>query len=136
MESNNLSVTTLEKNIQCVKSWSYYDNYQHGPYVYVNENAVGYGPIKVFNATVEIQGKVVFRGDISDRRFEFLKMVAREEKVGIRVHYESSRDSKVLYWTISKKGVARLVDNRWKPSKYKSSKEETDAVEGLTAFFS
>ena len=126
-----LLASSLDIALHHINLWGYYDNYQHGDYV--DENSVGYGPIKVFNATVEINGEEVFGGDVSDRRFDLLKRLAKQFGVGVRVYYESCRDTKTLYWTISKRGIPRLVDNRY-PRKSKASKDEVKP--GLAALFS
>ena len=135
MENEMAIAETLEIAIKDVGNWSYYDNYQHGQYA--DENGLEYGPIKVFNATVEIDGKEAFGGDVSDRRFDLLKRLAKRFGVGVRVYFESCRDTKTLYWTISKTGVPRLVDSRcrFKRTKKRSSEEEK-AMGGLSALFS
>jgi len=43
---------TLLECLHDINEWPHYDNFQHGHYV--NENEVGYGPIRVFNARVHI----------------------------------------------------------------------------------
>ena len=42
----------MEKDIENMKGWSYYDNYQHG--VYRDETMDGYGPCLFMNAAVII----------------------------------------------------------------------------------
>lgn len=76
-------------DVALVKSWSYYDNYQHGHYI--NENNTGYGPIRVFNATVLIDGVEVFGGDVSVKRFDHLVKLSKTHNVQVKVFYEGRR---------------------------------------------
>ena len=66
------------KNINAIVNWSYYDNYQHGHYV--NENDFGYGPIRVFNSTINVEGVQLFQGDVSKARLDFMKEMTNKHK--------------------------------------------------------
>lgn len=101
-----------------ISQWSYYDNYQHVGR-YDDENSLDYGPIKVYNATVFVNDRVVFRGDISQRRWDFLKKVAKEHAMKIRVQLELSedcffvfyRDGRVRYYSGIDKMRSKIVND-------------------------
>lgn len=121
----------LMANVNAVMNWGYYDNFQHG--TFKNENEVGYGPIKVWNSSVEIMvprelGKMKqvdfrkyeiiptekatedsyfhFKGDISVKRFDFLVLLSKIFPVEIEVHFEHSFPSCTFVWYEIKGGNA------------------------------
>lgn len=73
-------------NIENFRRWNWYDNYQHGEFI--DENDAGYGPIKVFNARVLIGQRAEFHGDVSERRFNWLKSLSEKFKVPVEIYYE------------------------------------------------
>jgi len=77
----------LHIELQKIRKWDYYDNYQHGHYV--DENDPDYGPIELFNATVESGGKVLFQGDVSKARLEYLKTASEAYNIIFDIISES-----------------------------------------------
>jgi len=99
---------TLFQCLEDIREWPHYDNYQHGHYM--NENKMGYGKIKVKNANVCIITKnldpqpedekfkkvwghydywhTYFRGDLSQRRFEYLLELSKRHECLIEVTHE------------------------------------------------
>ena len=65
----------MEKDIENIKNWSYYDNYQHGGYR--DETMDGYGPCIFMNSVIVLQDVELFSGDISKKRYGFLKRFSR-----------------------------------------------------------
>ena len=76
----------MEKDIENIKNWSYYDNYQHGEYR--DETMDGYGPVRFMNSLIVIRDVELFHGDISKKRYGFLRRFSGTYNRGIIIRSE------------------------------------------------
>jgi len=108
---------TLEECTKDIDEWSYYDCYQSG--VYENQDYGKYGPIRVFNCSLEVIYKgplangenryTYWQGDLSQKRLEYLQVLTQKFDCTIKILYEKTGFSSNRLFAIYKKGIDVLV---------------------------